>query len=133
MADKGTFFESINLGTIFDEEFYKKVYGYSIYDKEFLKKVSGKLVEIGKKEYIQTYNEWLAKWKYEYIYGNENKEGLIKVSRWYSKICEEQYQALIRKSKKEREVKIDCNQKKKELLQQKKALLQMKLLQSIGN
>ena len=127
MINKKIFFESINKDTIFDSDFYKKVYGYSVYDNEFLDKVSAKLIEIGKKDCIQEYNDWFTNWNHERLYGNGKSQGLISISRWYVKICDEQYQELMRSSKKKREVKVDCRQRKKELLEKKKRLLQIQL------
>jgi hypothetical protein len=150
MADKKSFFESINKDTQFDDEFYKKVYGYSVYDSGFLDMVTKKLIEIEEADKIQAYNDWFAKWEHEYLYGyidanGKKKDGLLDVAHWYATVeCPRQWEELKRKyrtinqegSKKDwkRESKREQNQEQKaDLLQRKRELLRKKLLESIGS
>ena len=92
--NKQMFFESIADTKKFDEEFFKKVYGYSVYDNEFLSKVSTELIRIKRSDAIQSYNNWYKK------YTIRDKEAMRKVSRWFLSVCEETYQDKVRKVKK---------------------------------
>jgi serine/threonine protein phosphatase PrpC len=141
MADKKSFFESINECTVFDDEVYKKIYGYSLYDDDFFKLVETKLIQIGKQDNILAYHEWVKKYEYEWLYGyvdstGKEHKGVIEVSRWFAKECERQWQELVKKSR-ERVVKKDWKQEqereqnytqKADLLQKKKELLRLKKL-----
>jgi len=95
MADKQTFFESINKDTLFDDEFFKKVYGYSVCNDLFLGVVASKLISIGKSKEVSAYNGWYTAWKTNYDLKTK------KVAEWYHKECDKQYERLM-KIKKEK-------------------------------
>jgi hypothetical protein len=132
MLDKRSFYESIGPDTIFNDEFYKKVYGYSIYDKEFLNQISTKLISIGKGCRIHEYNEWFNRWQHEYLYGEGTHKGFMDVVHWYANVeSPRQWQELLRKhqakdkhqGKEVKEWDMDSL-----LLKKKELLLKMKLL-----
>jgi hypothetical protein len=98
MASKQLFYESISKDTVYDEEFYKRVYGYSVCDDLFITAVSTKLCSIGRKDAIQGYNEWFARWQEEY---NQMMKG---VAEKYREECERQYLRM-QKEKQEKVIK----------------------------
>ena len=100
--NKSKFYESINENTDFNEDFLKKVYGYSVGDSTFLIEVSKKLWSIGKKEIIIAYNEWFGNWK------KKQDEVMKDVAAWYQKECERNFEKL-RNERKERAVS-ECKQ-----------------------
>ena len=78
MPSQHELFESITKDTVFDESIYKRIYGYSVTEPEFLSKVAGKLMDLGRKDAIQGYNEWYKQWKAEH-------DAMMKrVAEWYS-------------------------------------------------
>jgi len=116
------FLVSINGLSSFNEEFNKKVCGYSMYDREYLQQVVSKLLQINRKDIILAYNEWYLFWNLE-----QNKE-LKRVAEWYVKECEKKYRDLnSTEMKPERKVIKECT-KEELLLQKKKLLLEKKLL-----
>lgn len=115
MPDKQSFLQSINSETIFDGDFFKKLYGYSVYDSHFLEMVARKFVCTGRMGGIQAYNEWLKAWK------AENDKKMKPVAHWYVGEVNRQYGLWV-KSESERMVKA-CKQKEIDLLQRKKILL----------
>lgn len=136
MADKKSFFESISEDCIFDDEFYKKVYGYSLYDKDFLNQVTARFKSINRSYAIKEYNDWVAKYEHEYLYGyidaNGKKHmGMKDVSYWYANIeWPRQWEEIKKKYRTTNQEgsRKDWNtdnllQKKKELLLKKKLLL----------
>lgn len=64
-ANKQMFYENINQDTIFDEDFFRKVLGYSMYDKSFMEAVAAKLVSLCRADAVQAYNAWYSVWKAE--------------------------------------------------------------------
>lgn len=86
MPDKLSFYQGINETTVFDDEFHKKVYGYSICDELFLPAVATKLTGIGRKDIIQAYNEWFARWK------AEDDKAMKSVAKWYLKECDKKFE-----------------------------------------
>lgn len=57
MTDEKLFYQSINKTMVYDENFFKKVYGYSVCNELFLTAVAARLIDIGQKDIIQVYNE----------------------------------------------------------------------------
>jgi hypothetical protein len=137
MVDKQSFYKCIDKDTVFNNEFYKKVYGYSICDKNFLGLVAKRLTEIDKKDKIKEYNEWYTSWYQVYMYGDENHSGMVEVSKWYKKECDKQFESLsknVRPMIEKNGVSENWEQKKLELLLKKKKLLLMqKSKQLIGS
>ncbi len=88
MPSKLSFYEGINETTVFDDDFHKKVYGYSICDELFLPAVAAKLTGIGRKDVIQAYNEWFARWK------AEDDKAMKSVAKWYIKECDKKFEKL---------------------------------------
>ncbi|WP_313132807.1 hypothetical protein [Anaerocolumna sp.] len=86
MPDKQSFYQEINEITVFNEEFFKKVYAYSVCDELFIPAVVAKLIGIGRKDVIEDYNKWLAKWK------AEDDKVIKKVARWYIKECDREFE-----------------------------------------
>jgi hypothetical protein len=118
MPNKQSFFDSISNDTRFNEDFFKKVYGYSIYDDSFLEVVGARLISVGRKDIIHEYNVWLTTWKLKH--DNQMK----KVARGHIDQLNKQYDQLVKDNKAK---KVDeCKQREIELLQQKKMLLLMK-------
>lgn len=115
MLDKQSFYQSIKETTVFDEEFFKKVYGYSVCDELFLNAVATKLIALGRKEILQAYNEWFTRWK------TEDDKVMKKVAGWYIKECDKEYE----KCQKEqyRKAVEDWKEKRIALLKKKKKLL----------
>mgnify|MGYP000907703619 CR=1 FL=1 len=85
-VNKRSFYESINHDSVFNEEFFKKILGYSMYDKSFLEAVNTKLSKIGRIDVISRYNTWYTKWK-----GEDNLQ-MKKVSEWYQKECDRKFE-----------------------------------------
>lgn len=77
--NKENFFLSINKDLKADENFYKKIYGYSVTDSAFPAKVANKLIEVGRKEVVQGYNEWLQQ------YLKEDRESKKEAAAWLQK------------------------------------------------
>ncbi|GAA4653961.1 hypothetical protein GCM10023142_10990 [Anaerocolumna aminovalerica] len=131
--DKQSFLLSINQDTVFDNEFYKKVYGYSVLDKEFIKIVASILYKLDKQDVAKKYNSWLRN------YNEEQSQIMKSVSNWYSKECEKKY-GIIKKEqvcnenvveiprRKEVRSSEEWKRKRKELLLQKKKLIIMQNL-----
>jgi hypothetical protein len=115
-ANKQSFFESINKDTVFDESFFKKVYGYSVCDDLFLGVVASKLISIGRSEIVQAYNNWYAAWK------TEDDRQMKKVAEWYHKECDKEFERW-QKEQQEKAVS-EWQQKTIALLTLKKKLLQ---------
>lgn len=88
MVNKQSFYEGINKDTSIDDDFYKRVYGYSVCDDLFITAVSDKLCSIGRKDAIQGYNEWFSKWQEEY---NQMMKG---VATKYREECERKFEKL---------------------------------------
>ncbi|WOO35029.1 hypothetical protein R2R35_14610 [Anaerocolumna sp. AGMB13020] len=86
MPDKLSFYQGISEVTLFDDDFHKKVYGYAYTDNDFLPAVAAKLTGIGRKDIIQAYNEWFARWKAE-----DDKE-MKSVAKWYIKECDKKFE-----------------------------------------
>lgn len=115
MPDKQSFYQGINETTVFDDDFHKKVYGYSVCDESFLTVVVAKLTSIGRKDIIQAYNEWFTKWK------AEDDKAMKSVAKWYLKECDKKFEEF-QKEQQEKAVE-DWKQKKIALLLEKKNLL----------
>lgn len=94
MPDKQSFYQGINETTIFNDEFFKKVYGYSVYDNAFLDLASSKLISIGKNYAVQAYNEWFDRWQ------NEDNQILRGVARWYQKKLDNEWEQKQKKQSK---------------------------------
>ena len=94
-VNKRSFYESINHDSVFNEEFFKKILGYSMYDKSFLEAVNTKLAKIGRNDVITKYNSWYAKWKAE-----DNLQ-MKKVAEWYQKECDKTYKRMISEHQRE--------------------------------
>jgi hypothetical protein len=115
MPDKQSFYQGINENTEYNEDFFKKVYGYSICDDLFLTAVATKLIGLGRKDVVQAYNEWFARWK------AEDDKVMKKVAGWYVKEVNRKFEEF----KKEQQGKAveEWKQKKIALLKEKKNLL----------
>ncbi|MDU6265819.1 MAG: hypothetical protein E6600_15090 [Anaerocolumna aminovalerica] len=122
MPDKQSFYLEINEITVFNEEFFKKVYAYSVCDDLFLTAIAVRLTSIGRKDVIQAYNEWFTKWK------SEDDKVMIKVAEWHRKECDKKWE---KKEKQQRKVMDNWEQRKIQLLTRKKQLLN--LLKSTDN
>jgi len=61
MADKKSFFSSIDKNVIPEEVFFKKILGYGMYEEEFLDRVLLKLVSLGREDVVESYKEWYQK------------------------------------------------------------------------
>lgn len=92
--NKQVFFDSIKNESIFNDEFFKKVYGYAVSEKEFISKVAVELKRIGRGEVIAAYNEWYQ----EYL--RQDKEEMKKVASWYVDKCKEWYKSEVKKVRK---------------------------------
>jgi len=86
MPDKQSFYQSINETVSFDNDFFKKVYGYSVCDDSFLTAVATKLINIGRKDIVQAYNDWFTKWK------AEDDKAMKNVAIWYHKECDKEFE-----------------------------------------
>ena len=86
MPSKNELFLSINQDMRVDENFYKRVYGYSVTDSAFPAKVANKLIEVGRKEVIQGYNQWLQG------YLAKNKENMKEAAAWLRKEFDKEYE-----------------------------------------
>ena len=95
--NKQLFFDSISNNNVFDETFFKKVYGYSICDSAFIHKVSDRLKQLGRTDAILSYNKWYQ----EYL--SKENDSMRSVSEWYIKRCEEWYQRKYKKVIKQNE------------------------------
>lgn len=84
--NKENFFLSINKDLEADEDFYKKIYGYSVTASAFPAKVANKLIEVGRKEVIQGYNQWLQG------YLAEDKEKMKEAAAWLQKEIDKEYE-----------------------------------------
>ena len=98
--NKENFFLSINKDLKADENFYKKIYGYSVTASAFPAKVANKLIEVGRKEVIQGYNQWLQG------YLAKNKENMKEAAAWLRKEFDKEYE------KRRREKEIEENERK---------------------
>ena len=76
-----------------DEDFFKKVYGYSYCDSGFLGMVAGKLVKVGRKDIIEKYNQWLAR------YQEQRDKELKEAAHWYVKQVDDWYEREVEKYK----------------------------------
>ena len=89
---KEEFFNSIAANTVADEDFFKKIYCYSYSDKSFIGQVARKLVSLGRKEVIEKYNQWIARYQ-------EQENAILKeVSSWYVKQVDDWYEREVRKA-----------------------------------
>lgn len=86
MPDKQSFYQGINEATVFDDDFYKKVYGYAYTDNDFLPAVAARLTSIGRNDVIQAYNEWFTRWK------AEDDKAMKNVAGWYMKECDKKFE-----------------------------------------
>jgi membrane protein required for beta-lactamase induction len=117
VINKQSFYESINQDTLFNEDFFKKVLGYSMYDVPFLDAVIVRLTEIGRNDVVQAYSSWYDAWKAE----DDNQ--MKKVAEWFHKEVDKQFE---KQQKKQREKAVeDWKEKRIALLQEKKRLLQL--------
>lgn len=91
MPDKQSFYQGINQNTEYNEDFFKKVYGYSICDDLFLTAVATKLIGLGRKDVVQAYNEWFARWK------AEDDKAMKNVAKWYIKECDKKFKEFQKK------------------------------------
>jgi len=96
VADKQSFYEDIKENSIINEDFFKKVYGYSVCDDPFLTTVANKLISISRKDVVQAYNEWFSSWQ------KESKLAMKSVSEWYSKECDKQFERLLKEQQRRR-------------------------------
>ena len=92
--NKQSFYENINQETVFNEDFFKKVLGYSMYDVPFLDAVVVRLTEIGRNDVVEHYNAWYAAWK-----ANDDQQ-VKKVSEWFHKECDKQFDRMQKKHEK---------------------------------
>lgn len=83
---KEKFLQSITAAMVADEEFFKKVYGYSYCDKDFLNVVARKLVKVGRKDIIEKYNQWFAR------YQEQRDKELKEVAHWYARQIDDWYE-----------------------------------------
>ncbi|MFV0343440.1 MAG: hypothetical protein ACK5JH_11240 [Anaerocolumna sp.] len=97
MPDKQSFYQSINETTTFDNDFFKKVYGYSVCDDSFLPAVAAKLISIGRKDIVQAYNDWFSNWK------AEDDKAMKSVANWYAKESDKEFERLQKEQQWERE------------------------------
>lgn len=95
---KEKFLQSITAAMVADEDFLKKVYGYSYCDKNFLSVVAGKLVKVGRKDIIKQYNQWFAR------YQEQRDKELKEVAHWYVKQVDDWYEREVKKWNKEQQV-----------------------------
>ena len=86
MPNKIDFLLSITKDLKADENFYKKIYGYSVTDSAFPAKVANKLIEVGRKDVIQGYKQWIKR------YLEENKEKMKEVAKWMQKEIDKEYE-----------------------------------------
>lgn len=91
IENKEKLLQSITSSRQYDESFYKHVYYNSKTDKTLSDEIAHKLIEVGRKDIVHAYNEWLN------AYLEQNKEMLIRVSEWY---CEQIDREFERKCKK---------------------------------
>lgn len=96
--NKEKFLQSITATMAADEDFFKKVYGYSYCDSGFLSKAAGKLLAVGRKDIIEKYNQWFA--RYQEQRGKELKE----VAHWYARQIDDWYEREVKKCNKEQQV-----------------------------
>ncbi|WP_455717646.1 hypothetical protein [Anaerosporobacter sp.] len=89
--DKEIFIQSINNETVFNNAFFKKVFGYSMYDPSFLTRVASALTHIGGKDIIALYNQWYQEYKVQ------DDKMMKDTSQWYQKECDKQYQNYLQK------------------------------------
>ena len=120
--NKQMFFNSIADTKQFDEEFFKRVYGYAVCDRIFIHQVAAELRRIGRSDVVSAYNEWYQ----EYL--RQDRVEMLKVSKWYLEQCNRQYEKMVKDTKK---VKDDWEKRKIQLLTRKKQLLN--LLKSTDN
>lgn len=86
MPNKNELLLSINHNLIADESFYKRVYGYSVTDSAFPAMIASKLIESGRKEVVQGYNEWLQQ------YLKEDRESKKEAAEWLQKEIDREYE-----------------------------------------
>lgn len=70
-----------------NEDFFMKIYGYYYSDKGFAYKVASRLLQLGRKDTIREYNQWLARY-----YEQENamlkevaKKQIEELNDWYER------------------------------------------------
>jgi membrane protein required for beta-lactamase induction len=114
--NKQSFYEGINQETIFNEDFFKKVLGYSMYDVPFLDAVAIRLTKIGRNNVSEQYNAWYAAWK------AEDDQQMKKVAEWFHKECDRDFEN--RQKEQQKKVVEDWKEKRVALLLEKKRLLQ---------
>ena len=90
MPNKNDFFLSIDRGLKANENFYKKIYGYSVTDSAFRTRVTNKIVEIGRKEVIEEYNLWLSN------YLEEVNLSMKEAAIWLRKEIDEEYERRVK-------------------------------------
>ncbi len=106
-VNKKSFYESITQDTIFNEDFFKKVLGYSMYDVPFLEAMDVRLTEIGRKGVIEQYNTWYAAWK------AEDDKKMKEIAEWYHKEVDKQFE---KQQKKQKEKAVEeCRERLKNL------------------
>lgn len=91
IENKEKLLQGITSSRQYDESFYKHVYYNSKTDKALPNEIAYKLIEVGRKDVVQAYNEWLSS------YLEEREQMLIRVSEWY---CEQIDREFERKCKK---------------------------------
>ena len=105
-----------------DEDFFKKVYGYSYCDSGFLSKAAGKLLAVGRKDIIEKYNQWFAR------YQEQRDKELKEVAHWYARQIDDWYEGETKKWNRKNYSKNSETQRLK-LLKKKKELLEALLTQ----
>ena len=104
MPNKNELLLSIHHDLIADESFYKRVYGYSVTDSAFPAMVANKLIESGRKEVVQGYNEWLQQ------YLKEDRESKKEAAEWLQQEIDRDYDRRVKEREWEQK---ESNQKKK--------------------
>lgn len=75
-----------------DEEFFKKIYGYYFCDRGFAYRVAERLSQLGRKDIIREYNQWLAEYQ-------EQENAMLKeVAQWYVKQVDDWCESEVRKA-----------------------------------
>lgn len=88
---KEQFLQSITATMAADEDFFKKVYSYSYCDSGFLSKAAGKLLAVGRKDIIEKYNQWFAR------YQEQRDKELKEVAHWYVKQLDDWYEREVKR------------------------------------
>lgn len=89
--NKQQFFSSITADIKADEEFFKKIYGYSFYDASFLEQVAEQLDSVNRKDAIAAYNNWFQQ------YQKERDAVLKQVSKDVVKNLDNRYEREVKK------------------------------------